>query len=137
MTGDALARAHFRCGVFDSLRATIDDALRKLSPRSGMARALRYGVKLWAAPTRFLTDDRLETATANGVEPQACFPGFEHFLDAMSDPAHPQHQQLRKRCGGLFEPDHIDELATKRAVAAVAIRRDAGKAAHEKSRTRN
>ncbi|MES3154920.1 plasmid pRiA4b ORF-3 family protein [Sphingomonas faeni] len=65
------------------------------------------------------------------------FPGFELFLDAMSDPAHGEHQQLRQWYGGPFDPDDIDELAIKRAVAAIAIRRHVGKAAYEKSRVRH
>lgn len=64
------------------------------------------------------------------------FPGFELFVDAMSDPAHEEHKQLRRWHGGPFQPDNIDELATRRAVAAIANRRHAGKAAYEKSRAR-
>ena len=55
--------------VVDALRAAIDDALRKLSPRSDMAKALRYGVKLWPALTRYLDDGRLEID--NGVAERA------------------------------------------------------------------
>ena len=51
------------------------------------------------------------------------FPGFELFLDAMTDPGHEEHQQLRDWYGGSFNPEDIDELAIKRAVAAIAIRR--------------
>jgi hypothetical protein len=65
------------------------------------------------------------------------FPGFELFLDAVNDPAHEEHQQTLKWYGGPFDSDDIDVLATKRAVAAIAIRRHAGKAAYEKSRTRH
>lgn len=64
-------------------------------------------------------------------------PGFELFLEAMSDPAHGEHQQLRQWYGGPFDPDDIDKLATKRAVAAIATRRHAGKAAFDKSRVRH
>lgn len=41
-----------------------------------------------------------------------------------------------KRCshGGPYDPDNIDELITKRRVAAIAIRRAAGKAAYAKRR---
>lgn len=62
------------------------------------------------------------------------FPGFELFLEAMSDPTHEQHQQLHRWYGGPFDPEDIDEPAIKRAVAAIAARRQAGKAAYEKSR---
>ena len=63
--------------------------------------------------------------------------GFELFLDAMRDPAHEEHQQLRQWYGGPFDADDIDELVTKHTVAVIAIRRHAGKAAYERSRTRN
>lgn len=65
------------------------------------------------------------------------FPGFELFLDAMSDASHEQHQNLLQWYGAPFNPEDIDELASKRAVAAIAIRRHAGKAAYEKRRTRH
>ena len=65
------------------------------------------------------------------------FPGFELFLEAMSNTSHEAHGQLRQWYGGPFDPDDIDELAAKRAVAAIAIRRHAGKAAYEKGRVRH
>ena len=65
------------------------------------------------------------------------FPGFELFLKTLSNPAHEEYQQLRQWYGGLFDPQDIDELAAKRAVAGIAIRRHAGKAAYEKSRIRH
>lgn len=40
--------------VIEDLRAAIDDALRRLSPKSAMAKALSYGRKRWDALTRFL-----------------------------------------------------------------------------------
>lgn len=42
------------------LRHAIDEALRRLSPKSEMAKALSYGRKRWTALTRFLDDGRLE-----------------------------------------------------------------------------
>lgn len=43
-----------------ALRAVLDDAMRQLSPRSEMAKAIVYGLKLWPALVRFLDDGRLE-----------------------------------------------------------------------------
>jgi len=43
-----------------ALRAALDDALRKLSPKSPMAKAVRYAAKRWIAFTRFLDDGQLE-----------------------------------------------------------------------------
>lgn len=55
--------------LVDALRAVIDDALRRLSPKAEMAKACRYGIKLWPALTRFLDDGRLEID--NGVAERA------------------------------------------------------------------
>lgn len=46
--------------LIDDLRTVIDDALRRLSPKSAMAKALAYGRKRWTALTRFLDDGRAE-----------------------------------------------------------------------------
>ena len=63
-------------------------------------------------------------------------PGFENFLDAITDRKHPDHTELTawydECCGGIFNPETIDEFVTKRRVAAIAIRRAAGKAAYAK-----
>jgi hypothetical protein len=44
----------------DALRSMIDDALRRLSPKSAMAKALAYGRKRWNALTRFLDEGSAE-----------------------------------------------------------------------------
>lgn len=63
-------------------------------------------------------------------------PGFENFLDAIADPKHDDHAELIEwyaGCyGGTYHPETIDELVTKRRVAAIANRRAAGKAAYAK-----
>ncbi len=63
-------------------------------------------------------------------------PGFENFLDAIANPKHDDHAELIEwydACyDGSYNPDSIDELVTKRRVAAIAIRRAAGKAAYAK-----
>ena len=43
-------RPKYSCRV-TALRAALDDALRKLSPKSPMTRAIRYGTKRWTAFT--------------------------------------------------------------------------------------
>ena len=42
--------------MVDELRSFIDDALRRLSPKSAMAKALAYGCKRWNALSRFLDE---------------------------------------------------------------------------------
>ena len=59
-------------------------------------------------------------------------PGYNKFLDAMTDPNHEEHAEVLEWCGGLYDPDDIDELITKRRVAAIPIRRAAGKVAYAK-----
>ena len=44
----------------EELRIAVDDALRRLSPKSAMAKALAYGRKRWEALTHFLDDGRAE-----------------------------------------------------------------------------
>ena len=44
----------------EALRVAIDDALRRLSPKSSMAKTLAYGRKRWDALTRYLDDGRAE-----------------------------------------------------------------------------
>ena len=46
--------------MVDELRSAIDDALRRLSPKSAMAKALAYGRKRWIALTRFIDDGLAE-----------------------------------------------------------------------------
>lgn len=63
-------------------------------------------------------------------------PGFEHFLDAIADPKHPDHAELNDwyaGCyGGTYNPETIDELITELRIGDIAKRRAAGKAAYAK-----
>ena len=54
------ARQDRSAALVDALRAALDDALRRLSPKSEMAKAISYSVKLWPALLQFLDDGRLE-----------------------------------------------------------------------------
>ena len=46
--------------LIQELQQALDDALRRLSPKSEMAKAIAYGRKRWIALTRFCDDGRLE-----------------------------------------------------------------------------
>jgi transposase/uncharacterized coiled-coil protein SlyX len=46
--------------LVDELRVVIDDALRRLSPKSAMAKALAYGRRRWDALARFLDEGTAE-----------------------------------------------------------------------------
>jgi transposase len=49
----------------------IDEALRRLSPKSAMAKELAYGRKSWSALTRFLDEGHAEIDT-DVVEQPLC-----------------------------------------------------------------
>ncbi len=34
--------------------------------------------------------------------------GYANFLAAISDPSHPEHEELIEWVGGFFDPDHFD-----------------------------
>lgn len=46
--------------LVDALREVLDAALRRLWPKSDMAKAIAYGTRRWPALCRFLDDGRLE-----------------------------------------------------------------------------
>jgi hypothetical protein len=46
--------------LVEALREVLDTALRHLSPKSDIAKAIAYGTKRWPALSRFLGDGRLE-----------------------------------------------------------------------------
>jgi len=54
------ARQERTTPLIADLRTALDNALRRLSPKSLMAKAIVYGTKRWVALTRFLHDGRLE-----------------------------------------------------------------------------
>lgn len=63
-------------------------------------------------------------------------PGFEAFLDAATDPKHPEHEDATEwhlGCYGKpFDSDEIDERDAKLRIGAIAKRRAAGIAAQAK-----
>lgn len=60
-------------------------------------------------------------------------PGFENFLQAITDPNHPEHKEATEwylGCyGNAFDPDTFDERYVKLGIGDLAKRRAAGKAA--------
>jgi len=72
--------------LISALRVALDDALRKLAPKSLMTKAIRYGTKRWDAFTRFLDDGRLEID--NNIAERAIRPiaiGRKNWLFAGSE----------------------------------------------------
>lgn len=66
-------RQQYSKPLIEDLRAAIDEALRRLSPKSAMAKALAYGRKRWTALTRFLDcgnaeiDNNIAERTIRGI----------------------------------------------------------------------
>lgn len=54
--------------LVEALPKVLDAALRHLSPRSDMAKALAYGTKRWPALSRFLGDSRLPVPRCAQIE---------------------------------------------------------------------
>lgn len=50
------------------------------------------------------------------------FPGFERFLDAINDPSHPEHAELREWYGAGFDPEDAGEREIAGNLARIAAR---------------
>jgi hypothetical protein len=50
-------------------------------------------------------------------------PGYAHFLRAIHDPRHPEHEAMRESVGGAFDPEAFDIAAVNRAIAALRLAR--------------
>lgn len=50
------------------------------------------------------------TATNRGYPPEDSSgpPGYEHLLQALRDPKHEDHEQMREWIGGEFDPEAFD-----------------------------
>lgn len=62
-------------------------------------------------------------------------PGFEIFLEAVSDPTHEQHEELKRWHGRPFDPRHVPEDEILNGIEKLARRRALGKAGFAKSRS--
>ncbi|MFC4726088.1 plasmid pRiA4b ORF-3 family protein (plasmid) [Glycocaulis abyssi] len=60
-------------------------------------------------------------------------PGFAVFLEAIGDPAPPEHRQMRDWHPAPFDPKTPDEAAIQARMSALAERRARGRAGFEKS----
>jgi hypothetical protein len=43
-------------------------------------------------------------------------PGYEHFLNALADPDHPEHEDMVTWIGGRFDPDDFDVQRANREI---------------------
>jgi hypothetical protein len=123
------------------LKALIDRGIRQLDYMYDMGDSWDHSVTIEAVgPAERSTKYPRYVDGARRCPPEDVggTPGFENFLEAINDPGHPDHAELIEwydECyGGAYDADTIDELFTRRRVAAIAIRRAAGKAAYAKRR---
>ena len=49
-------------------------------------------------------------------------PGFEHFLEVMNDPDHPEHEDLMDWYGDPFDPTDIEEETVRSQLTRLAKR---------------
>lgn len=63
-----------------------------------------------------------------GCPPEDCggIPGYYNLLDALSDPAYPDHAEVAEHLDG-WDPKEIDELTLKVALGRIANRRSAAR----------
>ena len=50
-------------------------------------------------------------------------PGFEHFITVMANPKHPEHADLKRRYGSVFDPNNIDEKLININIAKLVKRK--------------
>lgn len=50
------------------------------------------------------------------------WPGFDNFLEAIGDPGHPEHAELREWYGGPFDPGDADEPTIRKRLGKIAAR---------------
>jgi Plasmid pRiA4b ORF-3-like protein len=93
----------------------------KLRPPISTVTGIRTGEPGVSYP-RYIDGER------NGP-PEDCggIPGFYELLEALADPAHPDHAFL-KQWAGDYDPDTFDALPIKYALGRIANRRNAAKA---------
>lgn len=47
--------------------------------------------------------------------------GYADFLEAITDPAHPEHQDLLDWCGGAFDPKALDPDVIERRLRLIKL----------------
>lgn len=48
-------------------------------------------------------------------------PGYEEFVDAIRDPANPEHQTMLEWCGGAFDPSAFDPFAAQQRLDEIKL----------------
>jgi hypothetical protein len=64
------------------------------------------------------------------------FPGYDDFLEAVTNRRNPDHKRLIEWYGGPYDPDDLDLRAMRERLGLICQRREAGKVAYAKSAAR-
>ena len=59
--------------------------------------------------------------------------GFVNFCEAMADPKHPEHRELKSWYGGKFDPDRFDIDAVNKKLGAISTTKKTAKKATKKA----
>jgi len=65
----------------------------------------------------------LEGSRACPPEDVGGIPGYEMFLEAVSDPSHPEHEDMLKWVGGEFDPGRFDLAETNHLLRRTRTKR--------------
>jgi hypothetical protein len=84
-------------------------------------------VKLFKADPKTRLPRFVDGKTRRPPEDVGGVPGFEMFLEALSDPDHEEHQHLLDWHGGPFDPDDIDKAGIRVQMKRLANRRKSRK----------
>lgn len=80
-------------------------------------------LELFESPTGARLPRFIDGAHRTPPEDVGGAPGFDMFLEAMQNPMHPEHAQMKDWYGGTFDSDDIDVEIVKIALARLAKRR--------------
>lgn len=120
-------------GWGDSLGAAKGAKLGVLAARG--VQELLYTYDMGDSWEHLITIEAVEPAASGAVYPRLVagarrgppediggIPGYENFLEAMADPDHEEHAELREWYGGPYDPDDIDEPQIRHRLSQLAGR---------------
>lgn len=76
-----------------------------------------------------------ESPSPQGGGSQSVSINLQSSLEAIADPAHPEHRELLRWYGRPYDPEYMGEIAAKRRIGVIARRRLAAKAAAAKRKS--
>jgi hypothetical protein len=89
-----------------------DLTLRRAAPIEGVR--FEYVYDLGDSWAHEVVVERIDPPDPRSPSVECLAGGYEHFLDAIRDPRHPEHRDLLAWAGGRFEPEAFDLAAVNR-----------------------